>query len=84
MKNKTFTAMPKCSVEASLGESGLYLFEHDEQNKCLTFCIGETPKRVLSQTVKTKMKFSIMLHFIWVYTVCKGRKDFQTKEYNIF
>ena len=25
-----------------------------------------------------------MLHFIKVYTVCKGKKDLQTKEYNIF
>ena len=25
-----------------------------------------------------------MLHFIMVYTVCKGRKDFQRKEYSIF
>ena len=26
----------------------------------------------------------IMLHFIRVYTVCKGKNDLQTKEYNIF
>ena len=25
-----------------------------------------------------------MLHFIRVYTVCKGKNDRQTKEYNIF
>ena len=25
-----------------------------------------------------------MLHFIWVYTVCKGKKDLKTEEYNIF
>ena len=25
-----------------------------------------------------------MRHFIRVYTVCKGKKDLQTKEYNIF
>ena len=49
----------------------------------LTLCIRETHKRVLLQTVKTKMKCSIMLHFIRVYTVCKGQKDLQTKEYNI-
>ena len=30
------------------------------------------------------MKCSIMLHFIRVYTVCKGKKDLQTKENNIF
>ena len=28
------------------------------------------------------MKCSIMLHFIRVYTVCKGEKDIQTKEYD--
>ena len=50
----------------------------------LNLCIRETPKRVSLQTVKTMMKCSIMLHFIWVYTVCKGKKDPQTKEYNIF
>ena len=26
----------------------------------------------------------IMQHFIRVYTVCKGKIEFQTKEYNIF
>ena len=45
------------------------------------FVFGETPKRVLLQTVKTQMKCSIMLHFIRVYTVCKAKNDFQTKEY---
>ena len=44
---------------------------------------GETPKRVLLQTVKTQMKCHIMRHFIKIYTVCKGKKDLQTKEYNI-
>ena len=24
------------------------------------------------------------LHFIKVYTVCKGKKELQTKEYNVF
>ena len=50
----------------------------------LNLCIRETPKRVSLQTVKTMMKCSIMLHFIWVYTACKGKKDPQTIEYNIF
>ena len=50
----------------------------------LTLCIREAPKWVLLQTVKTEMKCSIMLHLIRVYTVCKGKKDLQTKEYNIF
>ena len=30
------------------------------------------------------MKCSILLHFIRVYSVCKGYKVLQTKEYNIF
>ena len=30
------------------------------------------------------MNSHIMLHFIRVYTVCKGKKYLQTKEYNIF
>ena len=51
---------------------------------CLTLCILETPKQVLLQIVKTEMKYSIMLHFIRVYTGCTGKKDHQTKEYNIF
>ena len=46
---------------------------------CLTFCIRETLKRVLLQTVMTQIKCSIMLYFIRVYTVCKGKKDLQTK-----
>ena len=50
----------------------------------LTLCILETPEQVLLQTVKIQMKCSIMLHFIRVFTVCKGKKDLQTKEYNIF
>ena len=51
----------------------------------LTLCIWETPKEVLLQTVKTQMKCSIMLHFIRLDTVRKGKKkDLQTKENNIF
>ena len=45
----------------------------------LTLCIRETPKRVLLQIVKTQMKCRVVRHFIWVYSVCKGKKDFQTK-----
>ena len=37
-------------------------------------------KQVFLQTVKTQMKYSIYR----VYTGCKGKKDHQTKEYNIF
>ena len=40
----------------------------------LTLSIQETLKRVLLQTLKTHMKYSTMLHFIWVYTVCKVKK----------
>ena len=50
----------------------------------LTLCIQETPKLVLFQLVKTQMKCSIMLHFIRVYSVCKGKKDLQTKKYNTY
>ena len=50
----------------------------------LTLCIRETPKRVVLITVKTKMKCRMMQHFTRVYTVCKAKKDLQTKEYNIF
>ena len=41
-------------------------------------CIRETPERVLLQTVKIQMKCNIILHFIKVYTDCKGKKDHQT------
>ena len=41
----------------------------------LNLSIRESPKQVLLQTMKTQMKCSIMLHFIRVYTVCKGKKD---------
>ena len=37
------------------------------------------PKQVLLQTVKTQMKCNIMLHFIMVYTVCKGKKILRQK-----
>ena len=52
-------------------------------NKLNFFCIRETPKQVLLQIVKTLMKYSIMQHFIRIYTVCKDKKDLQAKEYNI-
>ena len=48
----------------------------------LTLCIPENSKRVLLQTAKTQMKCSIILHFIRVFTVCKGKKHLQTKVYN--
>ena len=52
----------------------------------LTLCIWETSKRVLLQTVKTQMKCSIMLHFIWFYTVCKDLREkiqFVLENYNL-
>ena len=45
----------------------------------LTLCIWETPKQVLLQLMKTQMKCSIMLHFIRIYTICKGKKYLQAK-----
>ena len=46
-----------------------------------TFVLRKLLKEyLLLQTVKTQMKYDIMLPFIWVYTVCKRKKDLQTKE----
>ena len=42
-----------------------------------------TPKRVSSQTVKTQMKCSIMLHFIRVCTVCSDKINLQRKNLEI-
>ena len=50
----------------------------------LAFVILEPLNGVFLQSVKAKMKCCIMGHFIRVYTVCKGKKDLQTKKYNIF
>ena len=50
----------------------------------LTLIFGETPKQVFLETVKTQMKCSVMLHFIRVYIVCKGKKYLQTKENIVF
>ena len=48
----------------------------------LILCIREAPKRVILQTMKNQMKWSIMLHFIWVYTVSEGKKILiQTRQY---
>ena len=44
----------------------------------LTFCIQKPLKQVLLQTVNTQMKCSM------VYAVCKGKKNLQTKENNVF
>ena len=49
-----------------------------------TLCIQEPPKQVLLQSVKTLMKCNIMLHFIRVYTVCKGKKIFRQKNTILF
>ena len=40
----------------------------------------ETPKRILLKTVKTRVKYIVMRHFIRVYTVRQGKNDLQTKE----
>ena len=49
----------------------------------ITFCIRETPKRVLIQTVKAKMKCK--LHFIRLYTACKDtRKTIVGKIHFVF
>ena len=45
----------------------------------LTLCIRDTPKHILLKTMKNQMKCSIMLHFIRVYTVCKGKQIFRQK-----
>ena len=50
----------------------------------LTLCIQKNPKQVLLQTMKTKMKCSIMLHFISVYSVCKGKKILRQKNTILF
>ena len=64
------------NASPDLGPSCLQSISADNtsRQRVLTLCILETPKQVLLQTVKC----SIMLHFIRVYTVCKGEKDNQT------
>ena len=49
--------------------------------KRLTLWRPETPKWVLSQTVKTQMKCRIMQHFIRVCTVCWDKINLQRKKY---
>ena len=53
------------------------------QNPELSLCIQKTPKRVALQTAKTQMKCSIMLHFIRVYTVCKGKSRSPIFSFNL-
>ena len=48
----------------------------------LTLCILETPKQVLFSEDPDEMLY--FAAFIRVYTVCKGKKDLQYKEYNFF
>ena len=50
----------------------------------ITLCIWEKPRRVFFQTVETHMKCSIMLHFIRVYTVWKGKKRSSDKRIQYF
>ena len=49
----------------------------------LTVCIRVTSKRILLQTVKTKMKCRMMWHFSRVYTA-KVNKDLQRKNTMLF
>ena len=86
-QNKTYTVskrMPDCkSNKFGMQEEGFrkYLTEKNAWiqrlirsfiwTSILTLWIRETPKRVLWQTVKTKMKCSIVLHFIRVCTACR-------------
>ena len=64
--------------------SSLNLVWKETRDWQLTLWNQETLKWVFVQTVKTQMKCNIILHFISVYIVCKGQKDLQKKEYNIF
>ena len=50
-----------------------------QQMRTLTLCTWEAPKGVLLQTVKSQMKCSMMLNFIWDITVCKGKKVLRQK-----
>ena len=43
-----------------------------------TFANSEDPDEMQHNTA------FIMLHSIWIYTICKGKKDLQTNEFNIF
>ena len=40
-----------------------HLNAHTDLNSSLTLCIGDTPKRVILQTVKTQMKCSIDMNY---------------------
>ena len=53
------------------------LFPNACKNKLttlLTFCVWETPQRAVLQIVKIQMRCTIILHFIRVFSVCKGKK----------
>ena len=54
------------SSDVTISENQHFILKQKEK-RVLTLCVRETPKRVLLQRVK-------MLHFNWVYTVCKGKK----------
>ena len=77
-----WSLMP-CLEKAKIPQRKQHFAKISMMESSLPLCIRETPKQVLLQKVKTQMKCSIMLHFISVYTICKGKKDLQTKEYNI-
>ena len=44
-------------------------------NQLVNPLYSRNPRTSFLQTVKTQMKYSRMLHFIRVSTVCKGKKD---------
>ena len=70
--------------EYQQSERRLYLIYFSYILFFLTLCIGEAHKRVLLQTVKTRMKCHIMRHFTRVYTVCKGKKISSDKRIQYF
>ena len=47
----------------------------------LTLCIIENPLTCTLTTVKAQMQYIIMLHFIWVCTVCVDYNDHQGQNY---
>ena len=78
---------PNQKPHSASSELGLYCLPMSHKKEArltnvygLTLCIREPPKEVLLQTVKTQMKCSIMLHFIRVYTACRGKIELQTRK----
>ena len=59
----------------------LIFLDHNEVKLGLTFFILDTGKQVLSQTVKTQMKWCWMWHFISIYNVCEEKNNLQEQKY---